>query len=70
MSVTGRQATLTPLNKEKYGTNCLNDGVQRGSPIFTYTFQLISLSLEIKPPIFLAQFWNDLSTIQYEAMGL
>ena len=38
MSVTGGQATSISLDKEKYGTDWLNDGVQGGSPIFRHTF--------------------------------
>ncbi len=38
MSVTGGQATSISLDKEKYGTEWLNDGVQGGSPIFRHTF--------------------------------
>lgn len=39
MNVTGGQATSISLDKEKYGTDWLNDGVQGGSPIFRHTFQ-------------------------------
>ena len=39
MSVTGGQATSIAIDKEKYGTNWLNDGVQGGSPIFRHTFK-------------------------------
>ena len=38
MGVTGGQATSIPLDKAKYGTSWLNDGVQGGSPIFKHTF--------------------------------
>jgi hypothetical protein len=31
MAVTGGQATSISLDKEKYGTNWMNDGVQGGS---------------------------------------
>jgi hypothetical protein len=31
MSMTGGQATSTPLDKDKYGAEWLNDGVQGGS---------------------------------------
>lgn len=34
----GGQATTIALDKEKYGTSWLNDGVQGGSPIFKHTF--------------------------------
>ena len=34
----GGQATSISLDKEKYGTSWLNDGVQGGSPIFRHTF--------------------------------
>ena len=37
MSVTGGQATSIPLDKEKYGTSWMNDGVQGGSPAFKHT---------------------------------
>lgn len=33
MAVTGGQATSISLDKEKYGTDWMNDGVQGGSPI-------------------------------------
>lgn len=38
LSVCGGQATTIALDKEKYGTSWLNDGVQGGSPIFKHTF--------------------------------
>jgi hypothetical protein len=38
MSVTGGQATSIPLDRDKYGAEWLNDGVQGGSPIFRHTF--------------------------------
>ncbi|KAL9112687.1 MAG: hypothetical protein Q9227_002990 [Pyrenula ochraceoflavens] len=38
MNVTGGQATSISIDKEKYGTDWLNDGVQGGSPIFRHTF--------------------------------
>lgn len=38
MSVTGGQATSIPLDKDKFGADWLNDGVQGGSPIFRHTF--------------------------------
>ena len=38
MSVTGGQATSISLDKDKYGAEWLNDGVQGGSPIFRHTF--------------------------------
>ena len=38
MGVCGGQATSIALDKEKYGTNWMNDGVQGGSPIFRHTF--------------------------------
>lgn len=38
MSVVGGQATSIPLDKDKYGTSWLNDGVQGGSPAFKHTF--------------------------------
>ncbi|KAI9844110.1 MAG: hypothetical protein M1837_005824 [Sclerophora amabilis] len=38
MGVTGGQATSISLDKEKYGTSWMNDGVQGGSPIFRHTF--------------------------------
>ena len=38
MSVVGGQATSISLDKEKYGTSWLNDGVQGGSPVFQHTF--------------------------------
>ena len=36
--VTGGQATSISIDKEKYGAEWLNDGVQGGSPIFKHTF--------------------------------
>ncbi|MCJ1307566.1 hypothetical protein MMC25_001213 [Agyrium rufum] len=39
MGVCGGQATSISLDKEKYGTSWLNDGVQGGSPIFRHTFK-------------------------------
>ncbi|KAL6719705.1 hypothetical protein ACLMJK_001626 [Lecanora helva] len=38
MSVVGGQATSISLDKEKYGTSWMNDGVQGGSPVFQHTF--------------------------------
>jgi hypothetical protein len=38
MSVTGGQATSISLDKDNYGAEWLNDGVQGGSPIFRHTF--------------------------------
>jgi hypothetical protein len=38
MNVCGGQATSIALDKEKYGTDWMNDGVQGGSPIFKHTF--------------------------------
>ena len=38
MNVCGGQATSISLDKEKYGTDWLNDGVQGGSPIFRHSF--------------------------------
>ena len=38
MAVCGGQATTISLDKEKYGTDWMNDGVQGGSPIFRHTF--------------------------------
>ncbi|KAH8683046.1 flavin-containing amine oxidasedehydrogenase-like protein [Tricladium varicosporioides] len=38
MAVTGGQATSISLDKEKYGTSWMNDGVQGGSLIFKHTF--------------------------------
>ena len=38
MSVTGGQATSISIDKDRYGTDWLNDGVQGGSPIFRHTF--------------------------------
>ncbi|KAF6241346.1 hypothetical protein HO173_000056 [Letharia columbiana] len=38
MSVVGGQATSIPIDKEKYGTSWMNDGVQGGSPAFKHTF--------------------------------
>ncbi|EHL03576.1 hypothetical protein M7I_0217 [Glarea lozoyensis 74030] len=38
MAVTGGQATSISLDKEKYGTDWMNDGVQGGSQIFKHTF--------------------------------
>ena len=38
MSVVGGQATSIPIDKEKYGTSWMNDGVQGGSPVFKHTF--------------------------------
>ena len=38
-SVCGGQATSISLDKEKYGTDWMNDGVQGGSPIFRHTFK-------------------------------
>ncbi|PBP23866.1 flavin-containing amine oxidasedehydrogenase [Diplocarpon rosae] len=35
---TGGQATSISLDKEKYGTDWMNNGVQGGSPIFKHTF--------------------------------
>ena len=37
MSVVGGQATSISLDKEKYGTSWMNDGVQGGSPAFKHT---------------------------------
>ena len=37
MSVVGGQATSISLDKEKYGTSWMNDGVQGGSPAFRHT---------------------------------
>ncbi|KAF5879440.1 putative flavin-containing amine protein [Botrytis fragariae] len=37
MGVTGGQATSIALDKEKFGTDWMNDGVQGGSPIFKHT---------------------------------
>ncbi len=37
MSVAGGQATTIALDKEKYGTSWLNDGVQGGHPNFKHT---------------------------------
>lgn len=37
MSVIGGQATSISLDKEKYGTSWMNDGVQGGSPVFAHT---------------------------------
>ena len=39
MGVTGGQATSIPLDKEKYGTSWMNDGVQGGSPAFKHTMK-------------------------------
>ncbi|KAH7393196.1 flavin-containing amine oxidasedehydrogenase-like protein [Cadophora sp. MPI-SDFR-AT-0126] len=36
--VTGGQATSISINKERYGADWINDGVQGGSPIFKHTF--------------------------------
>merc|ERR1712225_81395 len=36
--VTGGQATSISIDKERYGTDWMNDGVQGGSPIFKHTF--------------------------------
>ncbi|KAH7321546.1 flavin-containing amine oxidasedehydrogenase-like protein [Rhexocercosporidium sp. MPI-PUGE-AT-0058] len=36
--VTGGQATSISIDKEKYGTDWMNNGVQGGSPIFKHTF--------------------------------
>ncbi|CAL3965959.1 hypothetical protein PZA11_002770 [Diplocarpon coronariae] len=36
--VTGGQATSISLDRDKYGTDWMNDGVQGGSPIFKHTF--------------------------------
>ncbi|KAG8531906.1 uncharacterized protein KY384_003542 [Bacidia gigantensis] len=41
MSVLGGQATSIALDKEKYGTTWMNDGVQGGSPIFKHTFRFM-----------------------------
>lgn len=41
MSVVGGQATTIPIDKEKYGTSWMNDGVQGGSPIFKHTFKFM-----------------------------
>jgi predicted NAD/FAD-binding protein len=38
MNFCGGQATSISLDKEKYGTDWMNDGVQGGSPIFRHTF--------------------------------
>lgn len=38
MNVCGGQATSISLDKEKYGTTWMNDGVQGGSGIFKHTF--------------------------------
>ena len=37
MSVVGGQATSIALDKDKYGTSWMNDGVQGGSPAFKHT---------------------------------
>ena len=39
MGVTGGQATSISLDKEKYGADWMNDGVQGGSPIFRHTLK-------------------------------
>ncbi|KAG9239402.1 flavin-containing amine oxidasedehydrogenase-like protein [Amylocarpus encephaloides] len=39
MAVTGGQATSISLDREKYGTDWMNDGVQGGSLIFKHTFR-------------------------------
>lgn len=44
MAVTGGQATSISLDKEKYGTDWMNDGVQGGSPV---TFPLLPISNHI-----------------------
>lgn len=36
--VTGGQATSVAVDREKYGAEWMNDGVQGGSPIFSHTF--------------------------------
>ena len=41
MEVCGGQATSISLDKSKYGTSWLNDGVQGGSPIFKHTFNFM-----------------------------
>jgi hypothetical protein len=38
MTYPGGQATSISLDKEKYGTTWLNDGVQGGSPVFKHTY--------------------------------
>ena len=38
MGVCGGQATSIAIDKEKYGTSWMNDGVQGGSPVFKHTF--------------------------------
>jgi hypothetical protein len=38
MSVTGGQATSISLDKEKHGTDWMNDGVQGGSLVSTLEF--------------------------------
>ncbi|KAM5353766.1 hypothetical protein ACJ41O_000416 [Fusarium nematophilum] len=40
--VVGGQATSIPLDKEKYGAEWMNNGVQGGSPIFKHTFNFFS----------------------------
>lgn len=42
MSVVGGQATSIPLDKDKYGTSWMNDGVQGGSPAFKHTFHFFN----------------------------
>ncbi|KAG6810135.1 hypothetical protein H0H92_013167 [Tricholoma furcatifolium] len=39
-SVPGGMATSTPIDKEKYGTDYINDGVQGASPVFHNTYAL------------------------------
>jgi len=41
MSVVGGQATSISIDKEKYGTSWMNDGVQGGSPVFKHTFNFM-----------------------------
>ncbi|KAI9884128.1 MAG: hypothetical protein M1823_004100 [Watsoniomyces obsoletus] len=43
MSYAGGQATSIPLDKSKYGTNWMNDGVQGGSVVFKHTFNFFHL---------------------------
>ena len=59
MGVTGGQATSISLDKEKYGTDWLNDGVQGGSPVLNSVHlyflhsNLLDLQtyLQLLPPI-------------------
>ena len=47
MNVCGGQATSIPLNKEMFGTDWLNDGVQGGSPVSSPYKPRLDLLMEL-----------------------